>query len=69
MKEENTIWKRWWLELPYFNQVLPLYRNHLFDFFHKSVGWFLYTGNFDLNDKLDARLRQILIFKYTFWFL
>ena len=57
MKLENNIWKRWWLGVSYFNPVLPLYRNHPIDFLQKSVNWFLYNGNTDLNGKVDSWLR------------
>ena len=61
MKGKNSIWKRWWLGLAYFSPVLPLYRNQPIDL--------LYNGNTGLNCKVDAWLREILIFRYTFWFL
>ena len=69
MKGKNSMWKRWWLGLAYFSQVLPLYRNQPIDLLYISVNWFLYNGNTGLNYKVDAWLRWILIFRYTFWFL
>ena len=57
MKGENNIWKRWWLGLANFNQVLSLYRNNPIDLLHKSVDWFLQNGNSGLNGKVDAWLR------------
>ena len=57
MKGKSNMWKRWWLGLAYFNQVLPLYANHPINMLHKSVDWFLYNDNTGLNDKVDACLR------------
>ena len=36
---------------------LSLYRNCPIDVLWKSMNWFLYNGNIDLNDKVDAWLR------------
>ena len=57
MKGENSMWKRWWLGLAYFKQVLLLYKNHPIDLLHKLVEWFLHNGNTDLNGKVNAWLR------------
>ena len=69
MKGKNNIWERWWLGLAYFSPALPLYRNYPINLLHISVDWFLYNDNTGLNHKVDAWLRQILIFRYTFCFL
>ena len=63
MKGKNNKWERWWLRLAYFNPVLPLYRNHPIDLLHKSVDWFLYNNITGLNGKVNAWLRQMLIFR------
>ena len=57
MKGKDNIWKRWRLGLAYFSLVLSLYRNHLIDFLHISVDWFLYNDNTGLNHKVDAWVR------------
>ena len=49
--------ERWCLGLAYFDPLWPLYRNCLIDVLCKSVHWFLYNSNIDLNDKVDAWLR------------
>ena len=69
VKRESNIRKKWWLGLAYFNPVLLLHRNHPIDLLHKTVDWFLYNGNTGLNWKVDAWLRLMLIFRYTFSFL
>ena len=53
--------------------VLPFYRNRPIDLLCKSVDWFLYNGNTDLNDKVDVWLMKMvkinmLIFRYMFLF-
>ena len=52
--------------------VLPLYRNSPLDLLCKSVDWFLYNGNTDLNGKVDVCLMKtvkinMLIFRYMFF--
>ena len=69
MKGKNNIWKRWSLGSAYFSPVLTLYRNPPIDLLYISVDLFLYNGNTGLNCRVDAWLRWILIFRYTFWFL
>ena len=69
MKGWNNIWKRWWLGLAYFSQVLSLYRNHPIDLLLKSVEWFLYNGSIGLNGKVDALLRSMFLFRYMFFFI
>ena len=59
--------------LAYFSLVLLLYRNRPTDLQSKSVDWFLYNGNTDLNDKVDVWLMKtikiyMLIFRYMFLF-
>ena len=59
--------------LAYFSLGLSLYRNRPIDLVCKSVGWFLYNDNTDLNGKVDVWLmktvkRNMLIFRYMFLF-
>ena len=57
--------------LVYFSIVLLFYKHHSIDLLRKSVDWFLYNGNTDLNSKVDVWLTvkmNMLIFRCMFLF-